>query len=117
MLRQWRIVANATTTFADQVSARIAVLTPAERRVAQHLLAPGPEGALSSAAALAAELGTSDATVVRTAKALGYDGLADLRRALAAATTPPLERRLRQTLEETPPDELLTACSPTSGPT
>ena len=97
--------------FADQVSRRIATLTPTERRVAQHFLAAGPEGALSSAAEIAEQLGTSDATVVRTAKALGYDGLADLRRALTApGPRPPLEQRLRQTLEETPPDELLTAC-------
>jgi DNA-binding MurR/RpiR family transcriptional regulator len=99
------------SSFEEQVSRRIAALTPAERRVAQHLLDTGPEGALSSAAEIAEQLGTSDATVVRTAKALGYGGLADLRRALAAPNaSPPLEQRLRQTLAETPPDELLTAC-------
>jgi DNA-binding MurR/RpiR family transcriptional regulator len=38
---------------------------------------------LSSAAALAERIGTSDATVVRTAKRLGFDGLDALRRALA----------------------------------
>jgi DNA-binding MurR/RpiR family transcriptional regulator len=70
----------------------------------------GPEGALLSAAALAAQLGTSDATVVRTAKALGYSGLADLRRAMATqATDPPLRERLRRTLEQASPDELLAA--------
>jgi DNA-binding MurR/RpiR family transcriptional regulator len=96
--------------FADQVSGRIATLTPTERRVAQHFLAVGPEGALSSAAEIAELLGTSDATVVRTAKALGYDGLAELRRALTTQDArPPLEQRLRQTLEETPSHELLTA--------
>ena len=99
------------TGFADQVSRRMAGLTPSERRVAEHLLATGPHGAFGSAAEIAERLGTSDATVVRTAKALGYSGLADLRRAIAAQdTSPPLEQRLRLTLEETPPDELLTAC-------
>ncbi len=99
------------TGFADQVSRRMAALTPAERRVAEHLLATGPHGALGSAAEIAERLGTSDATVVRTAKALGYSGLADLRRAIAVQdASPPLEQRLRLTLEETPPDELLTAC-------
>ena len=97
--------------FADQVSRRMSDLTPAERRVAEHLLAAGPEGALRSAAEIAEQLGTSDATVVRTAKALGYGGLADLRRAIAVQDTiPPLEQRLRRTLDETPTDELLTAC-------
>ena len=61
-------------------------LAPAERRVAELLLDLGPEATLLSAAALAEQLGTSDATVVRTAKALGYSGLAELRRALAART-------------------------------
>ena len=63
----------------------------------------GPEATLLSAAALAEQLGTSDATVVRTAKALGYSGLAELRRALAAyGDDPPLGERLRRTLEQAP---------------
>jgi DNA-binding MurR/RpiR family transcriptional regulator len=71
------------------------------------LLDVGPEATLLSAAALAEHLGTSDATVVRTAKALGYSGLAELRRALAAyGDNPPLGERLRRTLEQTPVDEL-----------
>jgi DNA-binding MurR/RpiR family transcriptional regulator len=74
------------------------------------LLDRGPEATLLSAAALAEQLGTSDATVVRTAKSLGYRGLAELRRALAAyGDNPPLRERLRRTLEETVEDELFTA--------
>jgi len=74
------------------------------------LLDLGPEATLLSAAALAEQLGTSDATVVRTAKALGYSGLAELRRALAAyGESPPLGERLRRTLEQTPDDELFPA--------
>jgi DNA-binding MurR/RpiR family transcriptional regulator len=62
----------------------------------------GPPATLLSAAALAEQLGTSDATVVRTAKALGYSGLAELRRALAAyGNEPPLGERLRRTLDQT----------------
>jgi DNA-binding MurR/RpiR family transcriptional regulator len=68
----------------------------------------GPEATLLSAAALAEQLGTSDATVVRTAKSLGYSGLAELRRALATyGDNPPLGERLRRTLAQTPGDELL----------
>ena len=94
-------------TFADGSRERGDELAPAERRVAELLLDLGPEATLLSAAALAEQLGTSDATVVRTAKALGYSGLAELRRALAAyGDNPPLGERLRRTLEQTPGDEL-----------
>jgi DNA-binding MurR/RpiR family transcriptional regulator len=100
-------VANATDTFAVRVAERVEQLAPAERRVAEQLLEFGPEAAALSAAALADQLGTSDATVVRTAKALGYDGLADMRRALATQTeNPPLRERLRRTLEQAPREEL-----------
>ena len=45
---------------------------------------------------------------MRTAKALGYRGLGELRRALAAGSTnPPLADRLRRTLDHAPADELL----------
>jgi DNA-binding MurR/RpiR family transcriptional regulator len=101
-------VANATDTYADRVAERGAELAPAERRVAELLLDLGPEATLLSAAALAEQLGTSDATVVRTAKSLGYSGLAELRRALASyGDNPPLGERLRRTLEQTPSGELL----------
>ena len=53
-------------------------------------------------------LGTSDATVVRTAKSLGYSGLGDLRRALTVQSeNPPLGERLRRTLEQTPGNDPL----------
>ena len=105
--------AHGTADGADDLEARIARsenLAPAERRVAEGLVEFGPEEALLSAAALADRLGTSDATIVRTAKALGYRGLADLRRAMATrATEPPIGERLRRTLEEAEPEELLAA--------
>ncbi len=105
-----RSVATATKrpeTYADRVAERAGDLAPAERRVAALLLDLGPSATLLSAAALAAQLDTSDATVVRTAKSLGYSGLAEMRRALAAyGDNPPLDERLRRTLEQTPGDEL-----------
>jgi len=58
-------------------------LTPAERRVARYFADHREEVLLASAAELARKSETSDATVVRTAKALGYDGLDALRRDLA----------------------------------
>ena len=88
-------VANATDDGLEARLTRSERIAPAERRVAERLIELGPEGALLSAAALAAQLGTSDATVVRTAKALGYGGLADLRRAMATqGADPPLRERL-----------------------
>lgn len=102
-----RSVATATETFAARVGERADSLAPAERRVAELLLDLGPEATLLSAAALAEQLGTSDATVVRTAKSLGYAGLAELRRALAAyGDNTPLGERLRRTLDQAPADEL-----------
>jgi DNA-binding MurR/RpiR family transcriptional regulator len=78
--------------------------------VALSLADLGPEAALLTAAALAEQLGTSDATVVRTAKSLGYSGLADLRRALTMQSeNPPLRERLRRTLEQTPSDDPLSS--------
>jgi DNA-binding MurR/RpiR family transcriptional regulator len=105
-----RVVADATDTYAERVAERAGELAPAERRVADHLLALGPAATLLSAAALAEQLDTSDATVVRTAKSLGYSGLAEMRRALAAyGENPPIGERLRRTLEQTSGDELLAA--------
>ena len=101
------VVASATDTYAERVAERGEQLAPAERRVAELLVDLGPEATLLSAAALAEQLGTSDATIVRTAKALGYSGLAELRRALAASgDNLPIGERLRRTLEQTPGDEL-----------
>src|SRR5438132_11333395 len=100
------IVANATDTYAERVAERGGSLAPAERRVAELLLDLGPEATLLSAAALAEQLGTSDATVVRTAQSLGYSGLAELRRALAYGDNPPLGERLHRTLEQTSEEEL-----------
>ncbi len=69
------------------LSERIAALapkaSPVEARVLDWL-ARNRETALHAAAArIAAEAGTSDATVIRTARKLGYDGLGALRTALA----------------------------------
>ncbi|MFT4170919.1 MAG: MurR/RpiR family transcriptional regulator [Rhodocyclaceae bacterium] len=66
-----------------RVRARIGQLPPAIIRVAQFM-ANNPVNVLaSSAAELGNLVSTSDATVVRTAKALGYSGLAELKRVMA----------------------------------
>jgi DNA-binding MurR/RpiR family transcriptional regulator len=103
------LVASATESFADRVAAHPDI-APAERRVASGLLELGAEASVLSAAVLAEQLGTSDATIVRTAKALGYSGLAELRRALVAQPNePPIGERLRRSLEGTSREELFAA--------
>lgn len=62
----------------------MAELSQAEARVARFMVEhPHSVGHLS-ATRLAEEAGTSDATVIRTVRKLGYDGLAALRESLAA---------------------------------
>jgi DNA-binding MurR/RpiR family transcriptional regulator len=69
--------------FADRAALALSQLSAAERGVLSFFQKYVEEVLVSSAAALAAKIGTSDATVIRTAQALGYDGLNDLKRHLA----------------------------------
>jgi DNA-binding MurR/RpiR family transcriptional regulator len=71
------------TAFADRVAAAHDRLSSAERAVARFFEDNREEVLVASAAALASRIGTSDATVVRAAQALGYSGLDELRRQLA----------------------------------
>ncbi|MBI2755624.1 MAG: MurR/RpiR family transcriptional regulator [Chloroflexi bacterium] len=102
-------MASATTfpevgagPLAERVAARLADLSPTERRVAQFMAAHPEEAAFLSAADVAGQLGTSDATVVRAVQALGYAGLPELKRelieVLKSRATPAL--RLGRSLEE-----------------
>lgn len=77
-------------------------LPPAMRRVARFIAANRPLVLACSAAELAARIGTSDATVVRTVQALGFDGLPALKRHLAAAlhAPPTAMGAMRNTLGE-----------------
>jgi DNA-binding MurR/RpiR family transcriptional regulator len=83
-------------------------LSPKERAVADFVLEHREEAAFLSAAEIAGRLGTSDATVVRAATALGYSGLPELKRelidALRARATPAV--RLGRSLEELGEDPL-----------
>jgi DNA-binding MurR/RpiR family transcriptional regulator len=69
--------------FADRAALALGRLSAAERDVLRFFQENREEVLVSSAAALAARIGTSDATVIRTSQALGYAGLDDLRRHLA----------------------------------
>src|SRR5260370_1124243 len=88
-------------TFADRVAATVHRLSAADQAVVQFFQANREEVLLASAATLAAKIGTSDATVIRAAKALGYSGLDDLRRELADELRTSLSpaARLTRTLE------------------
>lgn len=71
----------------DQTPARhvliaLPELAPAQRQVARFFTEHAAQLGFYSAAEIAQRLGTSDATVIRTAQALGYRGLADLKRSL-----------------------------------
>jgi DNA-binding MurR/RpiR family transcriptional regulator len=78
------MIARHEPDATGSLAARLERITsPAERRVADFLVASGARAAPLSAQEIAAAVGTSDATVVRTAKSLGYPSLRELRRSLA----------------------------------
>jgi DNA-binding MurR/RpiR family transcriptional regulator len=78
--------------------------------VAEFLLEAGSRAAPLSAREIAAAVGTSDATVVRTARTLGYQSLRELKRALASnGDDTGLSARLEATIDSSPsPFDLLT---------
>ena len=73
----------AGPSFEERIADRFGRMSPAEQRVARYFQDNRAEVLIASAAALAAKARTSDATVVRATKALGFSGLEDLRRTLA----------------------------------
>ena len=106
--------ANSLTAGAsldERLGARFAHLSPAEQRVARFFAEHREEIVFLSAVEIAQQLETSDATVVRTAQALGYSGLPELKRALIAVLrsqrTPALQlgRRLEE-MGDAPEDAL-----------
>jgi len=89
-------------TFDEQINTSLETMTPAEQRVARFFQENREEVLIASASALAGKAGTSDATVIRTAKALGFAGMEALRRTLAAELRQNLSPagRLARTLRE-----------------
>jgi DNA-binding MurR/RpiR family transcriptional regulator len=84
---------------ASRVNQEWSRLSRTERVVARYLVASAPQQVmLATAGDLAQRTGTSDATVVRTARRLGYTGLPDLKSSLgaqfAASGPPQLSSRL-----------------------
>ncbi|CAM5282841.1 DNA-binding MurR/RpiR family transcriptional regulator [Aquamicrobium terrae] len=92
----------ALTSFDDRVAFHLDRMSPAEQRVAR-LMTEEPEQVLvASAAALAEKAETSDATVVRTVKTLGFSGMSELRSLLAAEMKESLNiaSRMTETLRD-----------------
>ncbi|MDT0303474.1 MurR/RpiR family transcriptional regulator [Streptomonospora wellingtoniae] len=73
--------------FRARVTARLDSLSPRERAVTDFVLNRPAEAVTASAQRLAALTGTSDATVVRTARSLGFSGLRELKRSVLEMLT------------------------------
>jgi len=88
--------------FEALIQAVLADLSPAEQRMARFFADRKEVVLLGSAAQIAEQAGASDATVVRTAQALGFQSLSALREVLLAELTgsPSPGRRLKRTLDE-----------------
>jgi DNA-binding MurR/RpiR family transcriptional regulator len=89
-----------TTPLVSEIEGLIPRLPLAEQRMATFFIRNRQATVLGSAAQIAADAGMSDATVVRTARSLGYSSLAELREALLTdlVSSPPPADRLRRTL-------------------
>jgi DNA-binding MurR/RpiR family transcriptional regulator len=89
--------------FDARVQAALESLPPAEQRMARFFVDQKQSVLLGSAAEIAQLAGTSDATVVRTARSLGFESLSALRRMLLSdlTGTPSPGKRLAPTLQET----------------
>lgn len=73
---------DKTTTLDDQLRAALSGLTPAERKLAAHVLSHYPVAALGSITQLARAAMVSTPTVVRLAQKLGYKGYPDFQNSL-----------------------------------
>ena len=96
---------GAVRTPEDHLAARLqakeAEMPPAMLRVAHYIIRNKVAVLANSAAELASMIGTSDATVIRTVQALGFQGLPELRHTIATGIhfSAPLHH-MRQTLDE-----------------
>jgi DNA-binding MurR/RpiR family transcriptional regulator len=105
--RQFFVVSTTSTPakqprLVERLALHADALSPGERRVGEYLAGTPEEAPFLSALEIAKRLGTSDATVVRAVKALGYSGLQALRDELIGdlreRATP--AARLERSLEE-----------------
>lgn len=71
------------SSFFPELHKHYSNLTPAEKRIADHILRYPSETVNLSAAALAARAGTAASAVVRLCRSLGYQGFSDFKLQLA----------------------------------
>lgn len=92
----------SSASFDETIAAHLDEMSPSEQRVARVFLEAREEVLVASAASLALKAQTSDATVVRTVKSLGFSGLDELRQVLAAELKQSLTiaSRLTETLRD-----------------
>ena len=93
-------------SFDERVESALVRLAPAELRLAHFFIEQKETVLLGSAAQIAAAVGISDATVIRTVRALGYESLSSLRKDILTdltGTASPGNLMMR-TLEETGSD-------------
>lgn len=95
--------------FSTRLSERAPTLSRTLRRVATLLDQRRADVLSMSAIELGRAFNTSDASIIRTAKALGYDGLPQLRKAIARSVAPGPAEGFRRTLEESSADALVAA--------
>lgn len=103
---------DENTTLSTMAARTAALSSPIERSVADFLLTAGPRAGAMSAREVAQAVGTSDATVIRTSRSLGFEGYRDLRRFVAGQTAEvPIGERLRKSLDAVhdPDDEFRAA--------
>jgi len=74
---------DTDASLVERVTAAHDDLSPAGRRVAEFIANHPAQAAVASSAEIGSLTGTSDATVVRTVKQLGYRGMPDLKRNLS----------------------------------
>ena len=79
------LLAHPASEMLTRIKASVSALPPAEQRVAQVLLADERSFASEPITALALRAQVSKPTVVRFCRSVGYAGLADFKRKLAAA--------------------------------
>lgn len=90
--------------FTRRLQDRAPSLPPTLRQIAMVMDGRRADVLSMSAIELARRIGTSDASIIRTAKALGYDGLPALRRSIAMSLASGPSGGFRQTLEASAAD-------------
>jgi DNA-binding MurR/RpiR family transcriptional regulator len=90
------------SSFSELVETKSSTLSRTEHRVARFFAENRHQVLVQSALELAQSIGTSDATIIRTARSLGFDGLDSLRKAVAAELEfgPTPAGRMSKTLDE-----------------